>query len=111
MFLMCLFAVCNCAVHKKCHDKILGQCPGTAKDSRETQVCFVIILLLLSCLFYPVSALALLDRRQERHLTNKNPHFSNPQRFHFENSLGNNYCPSVLCHCWLGHLTRKNRPH
>jgi len=21
------------------------------------------------------------------------------------------YCPSVLVHCWLGHLTRKNRPH
>ena len=32
------FAVCNCAVHKKCHEKILGQCPGSAKDSRETKV-------------------------------------------------------------------------
>ena len=21
-----------------------------------------------------------------------------------------NYCPSVLCHCWLGHLTGKNLP-
>lgn len=30
--------VCNCAVHKKCHEKILGQCPGSAKDSRETKV-------------------------------------------------------------------------
>ncbi|XP_041349974.1 protein kinase C delta type-like isoform X2 [Gigantopelta aegis] len=30
--------VCNCAVHKKCHDKILGRCPGSAKDSRETKM-------------------------------------------------------------------------
>jgi len=33
-----LFTVCNCAVHKKCHDKILGKCTGSAKDSRETKV-------------------------------------------------------------------------
>ena len=33
-----LVVVCNCAVHKKCHDKILGKCTGTAKDSRETKV-------------------------------------------------------------------------
>jgi len=33
-----LVAVCNCAVHKKCHDKILGRCTGSAKDSRETKV-------------------------------------------------------------------------
>ncbi|KAK6994968.1 protein kinase C delta type, partial [Biomphalaria glabrata] len=30
--------ICNCAVHKKCHDKILGKCPGNAKDSRETMM-------------------------------------------------------------------------
>ncbi|XP_059150475.1 protein kinase C delta type-like isoform X2 [Physella acuta] len=30
--------MCNCAVHKKCHDKILGKCPGNAKDSRETML-------------------------------------------------------------------------
>ncbi|KAK3794161.1 hypothetical protein RRG08_062405 [Elysia crispata] len=30
--------ICNCAVHKKCHDKILGRCPGNAKDSRETMM-------------------------------------------------------------------------
>ncbi|ESO95825.1 hypothetical protein LOTGIDRAFT_116541 [Lottia gigantea] len=30
--------VCNCAVHKKCHEKILGKCPGSAKDSRETKI-------------------------------------------------------------------------
>lgn len=30
--------VCNCAVHKRCHDKILAKCPGNAKDSRETQM-------------------------------------------------------------------------
>ena len=33
-----LVAVCNCAVHKKCHDKILGRCTGSATDSRETKV-------------------------------------------------------------------------
>jgi len=33
-----LYVVCHCAVHKRCHDKILGQCPRTPKDSRETQV-------------------------------------------------------------------------
>lgn len=30
--------VCNCAVHKKCHEQILGNCPGSAKDSRETKM-------------------------------------------------------------------------
>lgn len=30
--------VCQCAVHKKCHDKILGKCPGSAKESRETML-------------------------------------------------------------------------
>ncbi|XP_025106597.1 protein kinase C delta type-like isoform X1 [Pomacea canaliculata] len=30
--------VCHCAVHKKCHDKILGKCPGSAKESRETML-------------------------------------------------------------------------
>ncbi|XP_050412367.1 protein kinase C delta type isoform X2 [Patella vulgata] len=30
--------VCNCAVHKKCHEKILGRCPGSAIDSRETKM-------------------------------------------------------------------------
>ncbi|XP_046580250.1 protein kinase C delta type-like isoform X2 [Haliotis rubra] len=29
---------CNCAVHKKCHDKMLCDCPGSAKDSRETKM-------------------------------------------------------------------------
>lgn len=28
---------CNCAVHKRCHDKVLGKCPGSARESRETQ--------------------------------------------------------------------------
>ncbi|XP_064604272.1 protein kinase C delta type-like isoform X2 [Liolophura sinensis] len=30
--------LCSCAVHKRCHDKILGKCPGSAKDSRETKM-------------------------------------------------------------------------
>ncbi|CAL4099842.1 unnamed protein product, partial [Meganyctiphanes norvegica] len=28
--------LCQCAVHKKCHDKILGKCPGTGKESQQT---------------------------------------------------------------------------
>ncbi|CAG0922089.1 unnamed protein product [Notodromas monacha] len=27
---------CQCAVHKKCHDKILGKCPGSGKESQST---------------------------------------------------------------------------
>ncbi|KAL8586497.1 hypothetical protein ACOMHN_055201 [Nucella lapillus] len=30
--------VCHCAVHKKCHNRILGKCPGSAKESRETMM-------------------------------------------------------------------------
>lgn len=30
--------VCKCAVHEKCHDKLLSRCPGTAKTSRETKL-------------------------------------------------------------------------
>ncbi|XP_059350903.1 putative protein kinase C delta type homolog isoform X3 [Daphnia carinata] len=28
--------ICQCAVHKKCHDKILGKCPGSGKESQNT---------------------------------------------------------------------------
>ena len=31
-------SVCHCSVHKKCHDKMLAMCPGSAKDSRDTKV-------------------------------------------------------------------------
>ncbi|KAE8743061.1 hypothetical protein FOCC_FOCC011307 [Frankliniella occidentalis] len=27
---------CQTAVHKKCHDKILGKCPGSGRDSEST---------------------------------------------------------------------------
>ncbi|CAG0914753.1 unnamed protein product [Notodromas monacha] len=27
---------CQCAVHKKCHEKILGKCPGSGKESQST---------------------------------------------------------------------------
>jgi len=51
----CFVAVCNCAVHKKCHDKILGRCTGTAKDSRETKVemtsIYYITLFVVHCIF------------------------------------------------------------
>ncbi|KAL5013166.1 hypothetical protein ScPMuIL_007436 [Solemya velum] len=30
--------ICNCAVHRKCHEKILGRCPGSAQHSRETKM-------------------------------------------------------------------------
>ena len=36
-------AECNCAVHKKCHDKVLGKCPGSSKNSRETKVRFLVL--------------------------------------------------------------------
>jgi len=39
-FLLSVCVVCNCAVHKKCHDKVLGKCPGSAKESRETKVLY-----------------------------------------------------------------------
>lgn len=29
---------CSCSVHKKCHARIIGDCPGSAKESRETQM-------------------------------------------------------------------------
>lgn len=29
--------VCQCAVHKRCHDKVLGKCPGSGKESQSTQ--------------------------------------------------------------------------
>jgi len=28
--------MCQCAVHKRCHDKILGKCPGSGKESQST---------------------------------------------------------------------------
>jgi len=33
-----LFLACQTAVHKKCHDKLLTQCPGTGKDTESTVV-------------------------------------------------------------------------
>lgn len=29
---------CNAAIHKKCIDKIIGRCTGTAANSRDTMV-------------------------------------------------------------------------
>ncbi|CAJ0564021.1 unnamed protein product, partial [Mesorhabditis spiculigera] len=28
--------LCSASVHKKCHDKLLTQCPGSAKNTKET---------------------------------------------------------------------------
>lgn len=28
--------MCQCAVHKRCHDKVLGKCPGSGKESQST---------------------------------------------------------------------------
>ncbi|KAK7102666.1 protein kinase C delta type-like [Littorina saxatilis] len=30
--------VCQCAVHKKCHNKILAKCPGSSLESEETMI-------------------------------------------------------------------------
>ena len=34
----CIVLACGCAVHKKCHLRVLHKCPGNAKDSRETKI-------------------------------------------------------------------------
>lgn len=34
-----VFTECNAAIHKKCIDKIIGRCTGTATNSRDTMVC------------------------------------------------------------------------
>ncbi|KHJ84429.1 phorbol esters/diacylglycerol binding domain protein [Oesophagostomum dentatum] len=33
--------LCGTAVHKKCHEKIIMQCPGSAKNTKETIVSLV----------------------------------------------------------------------
>ena len=33
--------VCQCAVHKRCHEKILGKCPGSGKESQSTIVSYL----------------------------------------------------------------------
>ena len=30
--------LCSAAVHKKCHEKVIMQCPGSAKNTKETMV-------------------------------------------------------------------------
>lgn len=37
---------CNAAIHKKCIDKVIAKCTGSAVNSRETMVCIIIWLLL-----------------------------------------------------------------
>lgn len=34
-----ILSECNAAIHKKCIDKIIGRCTGTAANSRDTMVC------------------------------------------------------------------------
>lgn len=34
----CLFSECNAAIHKKCIDKVIAKCTGSAINSRETMV-------------------------------------------------------------------------
>lgn len=31
--------LCSAAVHKKCHDKIISKCPGSAEKTKDTVVC------------------------------------------------------------------------
>lgn len=37
-FSFCMSEECNAAIHKKCIDKIIGRCTGTAANSRDTMV-------------------------------------------------------------------------
>lgn len=37
-FYLCFLSECNAAIHKKCIDKIIGRCTGTAANSRDTVV-------------------------------------------------------------------------
>lgn len=37
-FLFISLKECNAAIHKKCIDKIIGRCTGTAANSRDTMV-------------------------------------------------------------------------
>lgn len=41
-FILFFSPECNAAIHKKCIDKIIGRCTGTAANSRETMVWFVL---------------------------------------------------------------------
>lgn len=38
VFLFIFLSECNAAIHKKCIDKIIGRCTGTAANSRDTVV-------------------------------------------------------------------------
>lgn len=39
--------MCQCAVHKRCHDKILGKCPGSGKESQNTIVSYIYLYILV----------------------------------------------------------------
>lgn len=53
-FYLCFLSECNAAIHKKCIDKIIGRCTGTAANSRDTVVC---ITYLCSTMFVPWTVL------------------------------------------------------
>lgn len=36
--LICMCPECNAAIHKRCLEKIIGKCTGTATNSRDTMV-------------------------------------------------------------------------
>lgn len=40
-----IFLECNAAIHKKCIDKIIGRCTGTAANSRDTVVSISVFLI------------------------------------------------------------------
>lgn len=39
---MLVLSECNAAIHKKCIDKVIAKCTGSAVNSRETMVCITI---------------------------------------------------------------------
>lgn len=50
VFLFIFLSECNAAIHKKCIDKIIGRCTGTAANSRDT----VVWITYLFCTLCPV---------------------------------------------------------
>lgn len=56
LFLFIFLSECNAAIHKKCIDKIIGRCIGTAANSRDTVV-WITYLFCTSCPVRPIFAL------------------------------------------------------
>lgn len=123
---MCVTA-CNCTVHKRCHIKVLGRCPGSAVDSSETKVlrqrvfglyaCLAFIIVTtgsvissaIRCVVFDVDADQEIQTQRPSSFQNSQLHVSNvlrSLRFHALRSLqaGHAMSRSVEWYCSL-HLT------